>query len=150
MEGARGCNAETRADPGDDVRRVFDGGAAAVGATGVDAPCETTRRVAIVASSSGGSGGGGGSGSVGGGSGGGATSPVSIVVVVSYFPRSTSIFEARKSLFEGSRSIATFEDACFAKRGARDDASRDRWKTRCGRINGFEDPRGWRCRAGYP
>lgn len=49
MEGARGCNAETRADPGDDVRRVFDGGAAAVGATGVDAPCETTRRVAIVA-----------------------------------------------------------------------------------------------------
>lgn len=49
MEGARGCNAGTRADPGDDVRRVFDGGAAAVGATGVDAPCETTRRVAIVA-----------------------------------------------------------------------------------------------------
>lgn len=49
MEGARGCNAETRADPGDDVRRVFDGGAAAVGATGVDAPCETTRRIAIVA-----------------------------------------------------------------------------------------------------
>lgn len=49
MEGTRGCNAGTRADPGDDVRRVFDGGAAAVGATGVDAPCETTRRVAIVA-----------------------------------------------------------------------------------------------------
>ena len=49
MEGARGCNAGTRADPGDDVRRVFDGGAAAVGVTGVDAPCETTRRVAIVA-----------------------------------------------------------------------------------------------------
>lgn len=49
MEGARGCNAGTRADPGDDVRRVFDGGAAAVCATGVDAPCETTRRVAIVA-----------------------------------------------------------------------------------------------------
>lgn len=49
MEGARGCNAGTRADPGDDVRRVFDGGAAAVGATGVDAPCETTRRIAIVA-----------------------------------------------------------------------------------------------------
>lgn len=49
MEGARGCNAGTRADPGDDVRRVFDGGAAAVGASGVDAPCETTRRVAIVA-----------------------------------------------------------------------------------------------------
>ncbi|KAK1123871.1 hypothetical protein K0M31_008556 [Melipona bicolor] len=98
--------AGTRADPGDDVvRRVFDGGAA-VADTGVDAPCETTRRwVAIVTevaaaaaaaaaatgSSSGGGSCGGGSGGGGGGGprgGGCATSPVSMPVAVSYPPRS--------------------------------------------------------------